>query len=461
MNKEILVVDQEESFSTLVREIFVKEGFEVTIATTPDDAFQKLSRKPVPIVICDVRQLGNENSTLLNRVREKKISSVFILTSGIVNVGEAVKAYKDGAFEYVYKTVEIEELKEIVRRAFIQAKDLHESVIKMALPSDSNPLPKIMVGQSRGMVRIFREVAKASLVKSNVLILGESGTGKELVARAIHENSSRKNAQFVAVNCGAVTETLLEAELFGYLKGAFTGAIADRTGYFEEANQGTLFLDEIGDISPAFQVKLLRAIQEGEIRPVGATRTRRVDVRVIAATHRDLNKMIEEEKFRKDLFYRLNVMKIEIPSLRERMEDLPALVEHFLLFYSQQMNRPMPVIPSETLEMLKNYPWPGNIRELENAIERALSIGDGMTLQNSDFPEQIQLVRVLESGELALPQAHSPEGRRLVDVEKCHIAHILKEVNFNKSQAAMILGIDRATLYRKAQRYGIRLEKES
>jgi len=291
---------------------------------------------------------------------------------------------------------------------------------------------------------------------ANVLILGESGTGKELVARAIHSNSARKKEKFVVVNCAAIAESLLESELFGHVKGSFTGAINSKKGLFEEANNGTVFLDEIGDMSVTLQIKLLRLIQEGEYKPVGLNEIKRADVRIIAATHRNLEDMIKEGKFREDLYYRLRVISINIPPLRERPEDITDLVGHFIDKYSDKNKKEISHVSKDALDILLSYKWPGNVRELENAIERAVAMSKSMILYPEDFPPEIigsvkNEIKVFQEGD-------SPKTNpklTLDELEKVYILSVLKDVNYNKSRASEILGIDRVTLYRKVKRYGI------
>jgi transcriptional regulator with PAS, ATPase and Fis domain len=325
-----------------------------------------------------------------------------------------------------------------------------------------------MVGKSPEMVSIYRMIGKASLSTGNVLILGESGTGKELVARAIHDNSVRAKNNFVAINCCALAENLLESELFGHVKGAFTGAINNKRGLFEEASGGTLFLDEIGDLSQAMQVKLLRAIQEGEIRPVGANENRKVDVRIIAATHRNLKSYLAEGKFREDLFYRLKVFLIEMPALRERTGDIAHLVEYFVARSAAKAGKNVSGVCDKALAALTAYSWPGNIRELENSIERAVSLSNTSVLYAEDFSQEIAsgaapvTPAIEESPHQAAPApveaARHGTVSSLEEMEHGHIVKVLENVNFNKTKAAELLGIDRTTLYRKASRYGIDLE---
>ena len=296
------------------------------------------------------------------------------------------------------------------------------------------------------------------MAASNILITGESGTGKELIAKAIHDNSPRRTKPFITVNCGALTETLLESELFGHIKGSFTGAICNKRGLFDEADGGTIFLDEIGDITPALQVKLLRVIQEGEFKPVGSTEVRKVDCRVIAATHCNLDAFVREGKFREDLYYRLKVILIELPPLRERIDDLPDLAAHFLSHYSKRTGKVVTHISKEAMSLLFAYPWPGNIRELEHAIERALAMTNTSILYPEDFPPEIVNYKRSECRQTeGMEVAPGERANSLEQMERAHIIRVLQQASFNKSKAAEILGIDRATLYRKAQRYNISL----
>jgi transcriptional regulator with PAS, ATPase and Fis domain len=335
--------------------------------------------------------------------------------------------------------------------------------------SDTAPIletPRKLIGSSPKIVDVYKTLARATLSTSTVLIRGESGTGKELVSRGIHENSERKGKAFVAVNCGALTETLLESELFGYVKGAFTGAQSDKKGLFEEANGGTLFLDEIGDITPSLQVKLLRVLQEGEIKPVGSNSQVKVNVRIIAATHRDLATLVSQGKFREDLYYRLKVIEIEIPPLRERREDIPELAQVFLKKYAHKTGKSIHSISPEAMKALQGYRWPGNVRELEHQIERAVTLTSASTLSLDDF-ELIKKEKAPEgvgkedgASDLKNSDLKGAEQKSLEEMEKLHILKVLKEVDYNKSKASEVLGIDRATLYRKAQKYGIALKNE-
>ncbi|MGZ3699644.1 MAG: sigma-54 interaction domain-containing protein, partial [Bdellovibrionota bacterium] len=362
----------------------------------------------------------------------------------------------EGAFDYVSKPFKIDDLKGVVSRA---AKHWESS---QRLRGDSTTgkievAAKGLIGKSPRIVEVYKTLARAALSNSTVLVTGESGTGKELVARAIHDNSPRRTKKFIAVNCGALAENLLESELFGHVKGSFTGAVSDKRGLFEDANGGTLFLDEIGDITPALQIKLLRVLQENEFKPVGSSETRKVDVRVIAATHRDLESLVKTGKFREDLYYRLKVIAIELPPLRERMEDLADLVGHFLARYAEKNKKAVSHVSEEAMELLKVYGWPGNIRELEHAIERAVAMTNTAVLFPEDFPPEIARSAGGGAGISEAGAGESGAPTSLEEMEKAHIIKVLQDVNFNKSKASEVLGIDRATLYRKAQRYGIDL----
>jgi transcriptional regulator with PAS, ATPase and Fis domain len=308
---------------------------------------------------------------------------------------------------------------------------------------------RTLIGKSPMIVEVYKNLARAALSASSVLITGESGTGKELVARAIHDHGSRKDKRFLAINCGALTDTLLESELFGHVRGAFTGAVGEKRGLLEEVSGGTLFLDEIGDISPSLQVKLLRVLQDGEFKPVGSNEIRKTDLRVIAATHRNLEEMIKLGKFRDDLYYRLKVIEIALPPLRERPEDLPELVNHFVAHYSNANGKKISHVSEEAMALLAGHSWPGNVRELEHSIERAVAMSGSSVL----FPEDFSGM----TPKIAAGPVVETKQSSLEEMEKEHILRVLKETNYNKSRASALLGIDRATLYRKAQRYGIEL----
>lgn len=464
---EILVVDDDKSMVRLTTTILESAGFHCVSCNSLKQAIALMESRFFPIVITDLLLGDGDGFSLMPYAKKHHRESLMIFITGYGSIDTTVKAFHEGAFEYLSKPMELpvyeQELLSAVHRAAAQL-DMTASEKESEAPRIPFA-PRPLIGKSSQMVHVYRAVAKASLSRGNVVILGESGTGKELIARAIHDNSPWSKAPFVTVNCGALTETLLESELFGYVKGAFTGANANKRGLLEEAHGGTLFLDEIGDISLASQVKLLRAIQEGEFRPVGSVETRKIGIRVIAATHRNLRQMITEEKFREDLFYRLKVFLISVPPLRERIEDLPDIANHFIAHISRKNESGPYNLSKEALDLLKRYPWPGNIRELQNAIERAIAMSHSHTLFPDDLPEEIlmyfQSTPSTNSESPVRPNstiANSSANVSLEEMEKEHILKTLESVNYNKSKTAEILGIDRGTLYRKALRYSIPLQ---
>jgi len=451
----VLVVDDDQVSRELVRELLVKMGCDVAVASSGEAAVREIqtrSTKTFDLVVSDIRMLAASGLDVLKAARTRDPMTVVILMTGFGSMEGAVAAIREGAYDYISKPFKLEEFRAVVSRAVTQAahlralaKEEHTSAPKTVTDS-----PKTLIGKSAGIVEVYKTLARAALSDSAVLITGESGTGKELVARAIHQNGTRRSGKFVAINCGALTESLLESELFGYVKGAFTGAQADKPGLFDEANRGTLFLDEIGDLSLGLQVKLLRVLQEGEVRPVGSNQSHRVEVRVLSATHRDLQEMVKSGKFREDLLYRLKVIPIDIPPLRTRTEDLPELVSAFVARVSTRGGKAVSHLSDEAMAALSGYHWPGNVRELEHAIERAVALSRGQVLELWDFPPEIS--ERLRGAEAKLPQ-ESLESR-----EREHILKVLQETGYHKSRASEILGIDRATLYRKAARYGIDLK---
>jgi two-component system response regulator AtoC len=364
------------------------------------------------------------------------------------SIETAIGAIKEGAYDYVSKPFKLDEIKLTIRRALEQKRLVEENQLYRQELITKYKLENI-VGRSSGMLQVYKTIARVADSRSTVLITGESGTGKELIARAIHFNSSRAAKPFVAVDCGALAETLLESELFGHVRGAFTGAVVNKKGLFEEADGGTCFLDEIGDISAAMQAKLLRVLQEHEIKKVGGTDTIKIDVRIVAATNKNLEELVEEKKFREDLFYRLNVVTIHLPPLRERAEDIPLLADHFLRKYMGENKKNVSQISPEAMEFLLTYGWPGNVRELENVIERSVTLSHRSVILPDDLPRRI---RAEKKGDLAqtLP-SHLP----LAELEKIYIQKILEEAGGKKKKAADILGIDRRTLYRMAARFGL------
>ncbi|NBX68445.1 MAG: sigma-54-dependent Fis family transcriptional regulator [Proteobacteria bacterium] len=455
--RKLLLVEDDELTRLLVHKGLEQLGYQVSSVGSVPEALCAFHQNPVQVVLSDIEMKPVSGFELLKQFSGQVKPPLFIFMTGRGSLTSACDAISMGAFDYLGKPVQIEQLRAVIERAFVEL----EMSPRNSVPIEESDLG--LVGRSPQMVEVYRNVARASRCDSNVLICGESGTGKELIARAIHGHSSRKNNRFVTVNCGALTETLLESELFGHLKGSFTGAISNKKGLFEEANGGTLFLDEIGDISPGLQVKLLRVIQEGEYKPVGSVENRRTNVRVITATHRNLPLMVQEEKFREDLFYRLKVLYLQLPPLRERVEDVVPLAQYFLAKRAQADRKC--VLSPEAIEKIMAYHWPGNIRELEHCIERAVVMSQSCTLYADDFlfsPQtSVSDCKSHKEWVPTLKQQEEPHPESplisLEELEKRHIQKIVRLAHFNKTRAAQVLGIDRATLYRKAERYGINL----
>lgn len=449
---KILIVDDDRVTLNMLQEFLEKNHFQVFLAQNAEDAVVQVKKNQIPLVLSDIRMEESDGLSLLGQLKQLDPKIVMILMTGFGSMEGAIEAIQKGAFDYISKPFDLNRMLALVNKAVKHAQSLNQA--DEDLPSIPLESARTLIGSSPKIVEVYKTIARATLSASTVLIHGESGTGKELVARAIHANSDRKNKKFVAVNCGALTESLLESELFGHLKGSFTGAQADKRGLFEEANGGTLFLDEIGDVSPGLQVKLLRVLQEGEVRPVGSNDSHKVNVRIVAATHRDLGQMVQEGKFREDLIYRLKVIEIEIPPLRDRKEDIPELAQVFLKKNAAKLAKKVNTISKEGMNSLLNHSWPGNVRELEHQIERAVALTSSSTLAADDF----------DFSSIDAPAGMSSKDsdpRSLEDIEKQHILRVLKDVDYNKSKASEILGIDRATLYRKAQKYGIALKNEA
>lgn len=467
---DVLIVDDDKPTLELIATILRGAGHEVSTARSAEQAVEMLREKHYPVVVSDINLGKWDGLALIPYTKQQEKPCAIIFLTGEGSMETAVKAVREGAFDYLSKAFDPRDLEREILPAVDRALRHVETVERGA----DGPVLAIedsgrhLVGKSPAMVNIYRIVAKAALSHGSVLVTGESGTGKELVARAIHENGVRAKGPFVAVNCCALTETLLESELFGHVKGSFTGAVANKVGLFEQANGGTLFLDEIGDLSPTMQVKLLRALQEGEIKPVGAVASRKIDVRVIAATHRHLKDYIHEGKFREDLYYRLKVFLIEIPALRERQRDIPELARYFVGRSAKKTGKEGVRLSDDAVRVLASYPWPGNIREMENAIERAVSMTSTTILFPEDFPEELRAsggtpppapARVTEPVAVATAAPADEPVLSLDELEHRHILKVLQTVNYNRSRAAELLGIDRTTLYRKAARYGIELGK--
>lgn len=446
----ILVVDDEESHRIMLRAVLQEEGYQVAEAADGPDAIRAVEQEPFDLILLDIRMTTMDGIETLTEIRKVSPFVPVLMMTAYASVKTAVEALKAGAFEYLTKPLDIEELKILMEKALEHYHLREENLALRERLGDRFDFSKI-IGKSGKMKEVFDLLAQVAPTDATVLILGESGTGKELVANAIHHNSPRANQPFIKVACAALPETLLESELFGHEKGAFTGAIARKEGRFQLAHRGAIFLDEVGEMSATTQAKILRVLQEKEFEPLGSTRVAKVDVRVIAATNKHLEKEVREGRFREDLFYRLNVVPVSLPPLRERKEDIPALASHFLSIYREKNKKELREISGKALDLLVRYDWPGNIRELENCIERAVVIARGEIIAPADLPPQIQAL----SSEKEDSEVRFPSGISLQEVEKALILRTLEDTGGNRSRAAEILGINRRTLQMKLKEYGM------
>jgi two-component system response regulator HydG len=435
----LLIVDDELSVRDSLKKWFREEGYDVADAESASDALSSMAEHRWDAALVDIKMRGTDGIELQRRMREIDPEMLVIMMTGYASVETAVAALKNGAYDYVTKPLDPDEIAHLVKNALAHRRTreenlrLKETVAEVMRPPD-------LVGRSAAMQKVLNAISTVGPTDATVLITGESGTGKELVARAIHAASSRRFKPMVAIHCGALTETLLESELFGHEKGAFTGAQYRKKGKFEIAEGGTVFLDEIGDISLKTQTDLLRVLQEREITRVGGNQPIKVDFRCIAATNKNLEDLIEQGRFRPDLFYRLNVFRMELPPLRLRSDDIPLLVDHFVRKFSLAMNKRISRVASVAMDALQQYNWPGNVRELENAVERAMVVAQEPELRQPDF--------------IFKPRSNGAEPRTLEDMEKAHILRILEQCNWNQTRAAEVLQIDRVTLHHKIKKYG-------
>ena len=441
----ILVVDDEFSVRDSLTSWFRKDGHRVEAAKNANEALQLLQASTFDVILLDIKMPGMDGIELQRRIHGIDPDIAVIMITAFASVETAVKALKQGAFDYITKPIDPDELSHLVKKA-LERRRLRAENAALREKVDEISKMDVIVGQSPAMAKVLDLVHTVAQSDATVVIRGESGTGKELIARAIHASSPRRYAPIVPVNCGALTESLLESELFGHEKGAFTGAQYRRKGKLEMADGGTLFLDEVGTIAPKTQVELLRALETKEFTRVGGSQTVKVDFRVVCATNQNLEKAVEEGKFREDLYYRLNVFSIFLPPLRERRTDIPLLANHFLRKYASQMDKRISEISPEALDLLVHHDWPGNVRELANAIERATVVGKPPALQPADFPFH-------PAQRATLPGAG---GDTLADAEKTHIARILEKTGGNVTRAAEMLQIDRVTLYNKIKKYQLR-----
>ena len=443
----ILVAEDEDLMRAILAGLLEAEGYRVALAASAEEALERFTSEDVAVTLTDIRMAGMDGLALLDRVKDIDPEALVIVMTAYSSVDSAVAALRKGTYDYVTKPFVNEDLLKSVRNALRQ-RELFRENRALRRELDRRYSFSEIVGTSEALQSVFRLVEKVAATNTNILIQGESGTGKELVARAIHHHSPRTERPFVAINCGALPETLLESELFGHTKGAFTGAVAAKPGLLRAAEGGTVFLDEIGEITPAMQVRLLRAVQEHEVLPVGAAAPVRFDARIICATNRDLEKEAAEGRFREDLFYRLNVIELHLPPLRERREDIPLLVRHFVARTAAEQSQPEKPFAREAMAAMINYAWPGNVRELQNAVERAFTL----SADEIDLESLPPRVREAAGGAAAV---RDPDGLRptLAEVERRYLLETLAAVNQDKARAANILGIDLSTLYRKLKRY--------
>ncbi|MBI5204075.1 MAG: sigma-54-dependent Fis family transcriptional regulator [Nitrospirae bacterium] len=450
----VVAIDDEETMLKIIRRSLEPEHCAVETFSNASDAIARLrSGYPVDIIITDLMLPDIDGFRVIEEAHKVDKNIFVVVITAYSSVESAVKAIRAGAYDFIPKPFDPEHLAIVVRRA-AETRSLKLENIGLKRQLEGLPGSGEIIGSSLAMRQVFSMIEKVKDTEGTVLIIGESGVGKELVARAIHYGSKRATRSFIAINCGALPDELLESELFGYEKGAFTGAVNNKTGLFEAANGGTVFLDEVSSISPMMQVKLLRFLQERNFMRLGGKETISVDVRVIAATNEYLKDAVDRGGFRKDLYYRLNVIPIEIPPLRERKEDIPLLIRHFIRKFSLKMARKISGINKDAEELFKRYKWEGNVRELENVIERAITITDDDVISAGDLPDEIKN----ENPQLPENTAAYPKNLTLFDLERIHIADVLKSVNGNKSKAARILGIDYSTLRRKLNAMGIPIE---
>lgn len=466
MKPKILVVDDEESIREFLNIMLKKEGYEISLAEDGEQAKELLKNKSFHMVISDLQMPNVTGMELLEHVKANYPETTFMMITAFGSTENAVEAMKLGAYDYLTKPFKIDEVRILINNA-LKAKSLERENKQLKRELGVSNSFQNIIGNSDAMHQIFHLIERVSQSPTNVLVTGESGTGKEVVAKAIHYNGPIKEKPFVTVNCGAIPENLMESEMFGHKKGSFTGAVADKVGLFEAADEGTLFLDEVGELPLNIQVKLLRAIQERIIRKVGATEDQKVNVRIIAATNRDLQTMVNEGSFREDLFYRLNVININTPALRERTDDIPLLAKHFLKKYSERMGKGIGAISDEAMEILKSYNYPGNVRELENIIERTVALEAGGSILPESLPPLVSVSRKGAS-ERRLASAHEIEitddgvdlDKILGQIEKELIVKAIHHTDGVKKKAAKLLGITFRSMRYRVDKYGLGSSEE-
>ncbi len=452
----ILVADDEQSMREFLDIMLKKEGYKVSLACNGEEVGKLVENDLFDLVLLDIRMPKMDGISTLRKIKASTPETVVIMITAYASADTAIKAMKEGAYDYITKPFKVEEIKLIIKNALEKKNLQKENILLKQVVRDRFHFGNI-IGQSPKMVALYDLLEKVSPTKTNILITGESGTGKELVAKAIHYNSPRKEKPFVTLNCGAIPESLIESELFGHMKGAFTDAIATKKGLFEVADEGTIFLDEISELPLLMQVKLLRVLQDKEFKRVGGTEDIRVDVRIIAATNKDLEEAVKEKRFREDLFYRLNVIQIKLPPLRERKEDIQILASHFLKKYSQELSKAISKISPEALQILLNYEYPGNVRELQNIIERAVALEGSQELTPHNLSSYLSEQPLLKKGpiDIEIPSEGIDLEKMVEDLERSLLLKALDRTKGIKKKAAELLHINFRSMRYRLEKYGL------
>ncbi len=446
MARGILIVEDEETLRESLKRVFIKEGFNVDVAGSAEEALSLCEENLYDVIISDIILPGMDGIELLAKIRQLIPEQIFIVITAYASVNTAIQALRLGAYDYIMKPIIHEEIKQVVRNAIKQKQLLKENLILKQEIVKHYDFTNI-IGESKAIKSIIEEIKKIADTRSTVLLLGETGTGKELFARVIHHSSSRQNMPFIPINCSAIPENLLESELFGHVKGAFTGAVTSKKGLLEEADGGTVFLDEIGDMPQSLQSKFLRVLEDQEIRPVGSTKSKKVNIRIITATNKDLNELVKKGIFREDLFYRINVISINLPPLRNRREDIEPLANFYVNKFAKNLGKDVNKISSEAISLLVSYNWPGNVRELQNVIERAVILAEGDTILPEHLPENLRTTETFFEEALNT-------GLSIEDYTR---AFVLKYQHlYGEQELAEKLGITRKTLWEKRKKWGIK-----
>jgi DNA-binding NtrC family response regulator len=446
----VAIIDDDQEMLRVLARFLQKHGIESETYTDPRKAVVAFSEKRFAVVVSDVQMPGMSGHEVLEQVKNLQPGAVVIMITGFGSVRSAVQAMRNGAFDYISKPFDYDEFLTVLQKA-LQQHALQQEVAELRKSVQNRYAFGNIIGKSAAMQKVFDVIGRIAATRTNILLVGESGTGKEMIARAIHYAGPRKDAPFVAINCGALPETLLESELFGHERGAYTGAVTRERGLLVSADTGTMFLDEIGDMPLSMQTKFLRVLEDWEVRPVGGSTVRKIDVRVVSASKTDLSKCVERGTFREDLYYRLNVVTLDLPPLRERAEDMPLLIAHLLRRAAAEQGREAPRVSREAMDAILRFPWPGNVRELEHVIERAIILAEGPEIALRDLPPHV----ATHAGQAATGGDGYAATTTLEDVEKQHILRVLQHVEWKRALAADTLGINRRTLYRKIQEYRI------